>query len=142
MTETVRSYRELKVWQKGIELVKMVYGLTLTFPISETYGLASQMQRAAVSIPSNIAGGQGRQHTGEFRQFLHIALGSAAELDTQWIVAVELGFATSEIAQPVFDLLLEIRKMTYALISKLPRKYFLLPTIRFTLANGVNHVHR
>ena len=57
MTETVRSYRELKVWQKGIELVKMVYGLTLTFPISETYGLASQMQRAAVSIPSNIAGG-------------------------------------------------------------------------------------
>ncbi|MBI5934372.1 MAG: four helix bundle protein [Chloroflexi bacterium] len=106
MTETVRSYRELKVWQKGIELVKLVYGLTQGFPKSEIYGLASQMQRAAVSVPSNIAEGQGRQHTGEFRQFLYIALGSAAELDTQLIVAVELGYATAEIAQPIFDLIL------------------------------------
>jgi four helix bundle protein len=121
VTETVRSYRELKVWQKGIELVKMVYGLTQGFPKSETYGLASQMQRAAVSIPSNIAEGQGRQHTGEFRQFLHIAIGSAAELDTQLVVAVELGYCSAENAQPVFDLILEIRKMTYALINKLPR---------------------
>jgi four helix bundle protein len=121
MTETVRSYRELKVWQKGIELVKMVYVLTRKFPQSETYGLASQMQRAAVSIPSNIAEGQGRQHTGEFRQFLYIAIGSAAELDTQLIVAIELGYSTTEDAQPLLDLILEIRKMTYALINKLPR---------------------
>ena len=120
MTETVRSYRELKVWQKGIELVKLTYSLTQSFPKSEMYGLASQMQRAAVSIPSNIAEGQGRQHTGEFRQFLHIAIGSAAELDTQIVVAVELGYVTAENTQPVFDLLLEIRKMTYALINKLP----------------------
>ena len=121
MTETVRSYRELKVWQKGIELVKSVYGLTQDFPKSETYALASQMQRAAVSIPSNIAEGQGRQHTGEFRQFLHIAIGSAAELDTQLIVAVELGYSTAENAQSLFDLILEIRKMSYALINRLPR---------------------
>lgn len=121
MTETVRSYRELKVWQKGIELVKMVYGLTQGFPKSETYGLASQMQRAAVSVPSNIAEGQGRQHTGEFRQFLHIAIGSAAELDTQLVVAVELGYVSNENAKSLFDLILEIRKMTYALINKLPR---------------------
>lgn len=121
MTETVRSYRELKVWQKGIELVKMIYELSRSFPKSETFGLASQMQRAAVSIPSNIAEGQGRQHTGEFRQFLHIAIGSAAELDTQLIVAVELGYIGTEQAQPLFDLILEIRKMTYALINKLPR---------------------
>lgn len=121
MTETVRSYRELKVWQKGIELVKLIYGLTQTFPRSETYGLASQMQRAVISIPSNIAEGQGRQHTGEFRQILHVAIGSAAELDTQLVVAVELGYSTPENAQPSFDLILEIRKMTYALISKLPR---------------------
>ena len=120
MTETVRSYRELKVWQKGIELVKLVYGLTQGFPKSETYGLSSQMQRAAVSIPSNIAEGQGRQHTGEFRQFLHVALGSAAELDTQLVVTVELGYCSAENAQPLFDLLLEIRKMTYALINNLP----------------------
>jgi four helix bundle protein len=120
MTETVRSYRELKVWQKGIELVKKVYIITHGFPRSELYGLASQMQRAAVSIPSNIAEGQGRQHTGEFRQFLHIAIGSAAELDTQLVVAIDLGYLGTESAQPLFDLILDIRKMTYALINKLP----------------------
>ena len=120
MTETVRSYRELKVWQKGIDLVKMVYSLTRSFPKSEIYGLTNQMQRSAVSIPSNIAEGQGRQHTAEFRQFLHVALGSAAELDTQLVVALELGYVTAENAQPIFDLILEIRKMTYALLNKLP----------------------
>ncbi len=62
-----------------------------------------------------------RQHTGEFRQFLHIAIGSAAELDTQLVVAVELGYCSAEKAQSLFDLILEIRKMTYALINKLPR---------------------
>jgi len=61
------------------------------------------------------------QHTGEFRQFLHIAIGSAAELDTQLVVTVELGYAAKENAQPIFDLILEIRKMTCALINKLPR---------------------
>lgn len=66
MTETVRSYKELKVWQKGIEVTKLVYALTDKFPKSETYGLASQMQRAAVSIPSNIAAGQAR-HTINYR---------------------------------------------------------------------------
>ena len=100
----------------------MIYLLTAQFPKSETFGLASQIQRSAVSIPSNIAEGQARQHPSEFRQFLHIALGSAAELDTQLIIAVELGFATSKNAQPIFDLLLEIRKMTYTLIKKLPRR--------------------
>ena len=120
MTETVRSYKELKVWQKGIEVVKLVYAITDKFPKSEMYGLASQMQRASVSIPSNIAEGQARQHTKEFRQFLHTALGSSAELDTQLIVAVELGYVRTEDAQSVFDLLLEIRKMTYVLISRLP----------------------
>lgn len=120
MTQTVRSYKELKIWQKGINIVKLVYAITKHFPKSETYGLSSQMQRAAVSIPSNIAEGQTRQHTGEFRQFLYTSLGSAAELDTQLIVAVELGYVDSKTAQPIFNLLLEIRKMTYALIKKLP----------------------
>jgi len=121
MTETVKNYRELKIWQKSIELVKMVYLLTHKFPNSEIYGLSSQMQRAAVSIPSNIAEGQGRQHTAEFRQFLYVALGSTAELDTQLVVAVSLGYVTPQDAKPVFDLILEIRKMTYTLINKLPR---------------------
>jgi four helix bundle protein len=122
MTETVRNYRELKIWQKGIQVVKVVYALTKKFPQSEVYGLSSQMQRAAVSIPSNIAEGQARQHSGEFRQFLYTALGSAAELDTQLVIAVELEYVTTGETQPIVDLLLEIRKMTYALIKKLPQK--------------------
>ena len=80
------------------------------------------MQRASLSIPSNIAEGQARQHTGEFRKFIYTALGSSAELDTQLIVAVELGYIITDDAQPIFDLLLEIRKMTYALIKKLPSR--------------------
>ncbi len=88
----VKSYRELLVWQKGINLVKEVYQITNDFPHQETYGLASQIQRAAVSVPSNIAEGQARQHPGEFRHFLYIALGSLAELDTQTEIAMELSF--------------------------------------------------
>ena len=78
------------------------------------------MQRVIVSIPSNIAEGQGRQHTEKFHQCLHIAVGSAAELDTQMVVPVDLGYVAATNAQPVFDLILEIRRMIYVLINKLP----------------------
>ena len=74
---TAKSYRDLKVWRKGIDLVKEVYALTKKFPKHEIYGLADQMRRSSVSVPSNIAEGQGRQHTGEFRQFLHVEIGRA-----------------------------------------------------------------
>lgn len=119
MTGEVRSYRDLKVWLKGIELVKEVYALTRKFPKIETYGLADQLQRSAVSIPSNIAEGQGRQHTGEFRQFLHMALGSAAELDTQTIIALELGYISQAEALGIERRIVEIRKMIYGLINHL-----------------------
>lgn len=118
---TVRSYRDLKIWQKGIELVKAVYGLTRKFPKHETYALADQLRRSSVSVPSNIAEGQARQHTGEFRQFLYIALGSAAEVDTQIVVAQELGYISEQEAVVIQQLVVEIRKMTYTLISRLPR---------------------
>ena len=85
-----QSYRDLIVWQKSIALCKDVYKICESFPRSELYGLADQMKRAAVSIPSNIAEGQARQHLAEFRQFLAIANGSLAELDTQRIIAEEL----------------------------------------------------
>jgi len=85
------SYRDLVVWQKGILLVKEVYKVTGAFPSEEKYGLASQMRRAAVSIPSNIAEGQARRTTGELIQLLSNAEGSRAELDTQFVIAVELG---------------------------------------------------
>jgi len=117
----VRSYRDLKVWQKGIELVKAVYALSRKFPKYETYALAGQLRRSSVSVPSNIAEGQARQHTGEFRRFLYIALGSAAEVDTQIVIAQELGYIPRQEAASVQQLIVEIRKMTYTLISRLPQ---------------------
>lgn len=83
----VKSYKELNVWQKGIEIADKIYKLTEKFPREEKYGLASQMQRAAVSISSNIAEGFMRQYTKEYVQFIYVALGSCAELETQLIIS-------------------------------------------------------
>ncbi len=83
----VTDYKQLKVWQKGIEIVDKVYMLTDKFPREELYGLTGQMRKASVSIPSNIAEGFARGHAKEYRQFLRISLGSCAELDTQSIIA-------------------------------------------------------
>jgi four helix bundle protein len=91
ITKKGYGYRELLVWQKGIELAKHIYGLTSSFPAEEKFGLVSQMRRSAVSIPSNIAEGQARHTTGEFIQFISHAEGSLAELDTQLKVGIELG---------------------------------------------------
>jgi four helix bundle protein len=114
-----QSYRDLIVWQKGIELCTRVYQVCSQFPKSELYGLADQMKRAAVSIPSNIAEGQARQHVGEFRQFLSVANGSAAELDTQRIIAENLGFLPPEDSADLDRRITEIRKMLYALANSL-----------------------
>ena len=84
------GYKDLLVWQKGITLVKQIYQLTRNFPDEERFGLISQMRRAAVSVPSNIAEGQARHTTGEFIQSISHAEGSLAELDTQLIIAAEL----------------------------------------------------
>jgi four helix bundle protein len=91
-----QSYKDLIVWQKSIALCGEVYKICERFPKSELYGLADQMKRAAVSIPSNIAEGQGRQHLGEFLQFISMANGSLAELDTQRIIAQNPHFLNSE----------------------------------------------
>jgi four helix bundle protein len=95
-----RHFKELLVWQKGMELAKAVYRLTATFPAEEKYGLATQMRRAAVAIPSNIAEGQARYRTREFIQFLSHASGSLAELEKQALLSADLGFCkTSDIQQ-------------------------------------------
>jgi len=86
------SHKDLKVWQKGIELVKVIYDITKTFPSNEQFGLTSQIRRCSVSIPSNIAEGCGRNSDKELIHFLYIALGSASELETQIIISQELGF--------------------------------------------------
>lgn len=91
-----RSYRDLTVWQKAIQLVAMVYGVTKAFPPEENFGLTNQMRRCAVSIPSNIAEGQGRSSSKDFERFLRISLGSLAELDTQMEISKRLGFVVNE----------------------------------------------
>lgn len=109
------SYKKLIVWQKSITLVKLIYQLTQNFPSDEKFGLTSQMRRAVVSIPSNIAEGQARRTTGDYVRFVSIAEGSLAELETQLIIAIELNFCRRKDIEELFDLMLEIRKMLNAL---------------------------
>lgn len=117
----IKSYRDLLIWQKGIAFVKHVYQETAGFPDGERFGLINQMRRAAVSIPSNIAEGQARQHTGEFRQFLFISLGSIAEIETQIIISQELGFLAEEVSKSLQMDLLELQKMTRTLAGRLSK---------------------
>jgi len=105
----------LLVWRKGIDLVKEIYRMTKAFPADERFGLVSQMRRAAVSIPSNIAEGQARKTTGEFVQFLSQAEGSLAELDTQLILAVELGYSNPTQVASATGLVSELKRMLNAL---------------------------
>jgi len=116
------SYRDLIVWQKSIVLVKQIYKLTSIFPSEEKFGLISQLRRAAVSIPSNVAEGQARRTTGDFIHFVSNAEGSVAEVETQLILAVELSFCSPAQADTCVSLLVEIRKMLNALRRSLQGK--------------------
>ena len=115
----VKSYKDLIVWQKAMDLVVLVYQITSLFPKEELYGLTNQVRRAAVSIPSNIAEGQARKSTLEFKHFLSIARGSLAEVETQLLIAARLNYLTEEQFLPVLDVHQEISKMIPALMSKL-----------------------
>ena len=119
MKNETQSYKDLVVWQKGIELAKLIYKVTAQFPGEEKFGLVSQMRRAAVSIPSNIAEGQARHTTGEFIQFISHGEGSVAELETQIILAVELEFCAKNAVLSAYELLDEIRRMLNGLRRKL-----------------------
>lgn len=119
MPKPERSYTDLIVWQKAISLSVGVYKYTDSFPRQETYALTDQMRRAAVSIPSNIAEGRSRGTAKDFVHFLRIALGSAAELETQLIISKELGYGESAQRTHADALLTEIRKMLHVMIKKL-----------------------
>ena len=110
-----KSYRDLIVWQRSIQLVKKVYEITRTFPADERFGLVSQMRRASVSISSNIAEGQARRTPGEFINFISQAEGSTAELDTQFIIACELSFVSEQSRQEIPGLIDEVSRMLNAL---------------------------
>ena len=117
--EKINSYRDLVVWQKSIRLTVEVYRLAEKFPSSELYGLASQMKRAAVSVPSNIAEGSRRSSRKDYRHFLLIAFGSGSELETQIEVAKNLPFGKSLDYSHVSTLLEEVMRMLNVLVSKL-----------------------
>jgi four helix bundle protein len=119
--QPIRDYKDLHVWQKGMELAKQVYLLTNRFPSEEKFGLISQMRRAAVSVPSNIAEGQARNTTGEFVQFLSHAEGSAAELDTQLRLSIALGYCVVEDLSEVFQLPTDVQKMLKRLRQSLTK---------------------
>ena len=110
------------MWKEGIKLAKAIYKLTEKFPRTEIYALSDQIRRAAVSVPSNIAEGQARKAPGDFGRFLHIALGSLAEVDTQLVLAQEFGYLTEADTSALEDQILELRKKLYALINSLPSR--------------------
>ncbi len=118
----VRSFRDLEVWQRSMELTVMVYRLTQKFPREEMFGITSQLRRAAVSIASNIAEGQGRLNTREFRQYLSIARGSNYELQTQMEIARSLGFGDQTLLDEAERISLRIGQMLSKLLSTLKAK--------------------
>ena len=110
-----KSFKDLIVWQKAYKLVLEIYKITKDFPKSENYGLSQQMRRAAVSTPSNIAEGYGRKHKAEYNQFLSIAYGSLLELETQYMLAVDLGYiGKSEIVEKLSK---EVGSMLYRMLN-------------------------
>jgi len=118
-TPKVQSFRDLQVWQRSMEMTEAIYRLTQGFPREEVFGLTSQLRRAAVSIPSNIAEGQARLNTREFRQFLGIARGSNCELQTQLEIARRLGLGDSQLIKEAESLSHQIGKMIFAILGKL-----------------------
>jgi four helix bundle protein len=112
----IRTHKDLVAWQKAVDLVVDVYSITKSFPKDEIYGLVSQIRRAAVSIPANIAEGAARQTKKEFQQYLHIAMGSLAELETHFIIATHLLYCDNKQENAILLKLDEIRRMLSGLL--------------------------
>ncbi len=119
MADRIRTYRDLVVWQKAMALVTEVYRLSRQFPKEEVYGLMAQMRRGAVSIPSNVAEGYGRNSTPDYVRFLRMAAGSLYELQTQMEVAVNLEYVRAEVVSSLYEHADEISRMLGGLIGRL-----------------------
>ncbi|MCE5251577.1 four helix bundle protein [bacterium] len=117
----MKSYRDLVVWQKSMALVTEIYLLTKDFPKEELYGITSQIRRSAVSIPSNIAEGYGRNSTQDYIRFLQIACGSLYEMQTQLEIAVNLGYLDKDRSLTVLQNINEIERMLNTLLKKLSK---------------------
>ncbi len=119
MAEKVQDYRDLKVWQRAMELVPLTYHLVRSLPRHEQFSLADQIRRSAVSVPANIAEGQARKHTREFLQHLSIARGSLAELHTLMLVAERLQYLTHEELTTIEQAIIDVRMPLSGLINRL-----------------------
>jgi four helix bundle protein len=117
----MESYRDLRVWQEGMNLAEMSYQVTKTFPKEEMYGMISQIRRAAVSVPANIAEGYGRENRGEYIQFLRIAQGSLKELETHLLLATRVNLTTQPETSPVLKQCETVGKMLRSLIRALQK---------------------
>ncbi len=114
------DHKDLDVWKKGMDLVEKIYSISSSFPDSERFGLTSQIRRAAISIPSNIAEGAGRKSDKELLQFISIALGSLAEIETQYLIAIRLKYIEEN--KLVLSLIVEERKLLLGFRNYLKRK--------------------
>jgi len=119
---TVRNYRDLVAWQQGMQLVKSVYELSEDWPSKELYGLTSQVRRAAISVPSNIAEGHGRRTTKDYLRHLDIAYGSLMEVETQLQIAHALGYLPEQVLTQIQAASAELGRVLNGLISALERR--------------------
>jgi len=115
----MRNFRNLEIWEKAIELTKMIYNITSDFPKTEKYGLNSQIQRAIVSVASNIAEGSSRRSEVDFARFLEISIGSAFEVETQLIIAKELGYISEPKYESILSHIQILQKQINALLTKI-----------------------
>ena len=123
MSEKLKNYKDLKVWQRSYQLCLEVYKITKEFPDEEKYGLTSQLRRAAVSVPSNISEGYGRKTTPEYIQFLYIAYGSICEMETQILLSGDLGYISTGKLAMLNEGIQEVERMLKALIRSLEKKH-------------------
>lgn len=119
---SIRTYQDLEVWQKGMDLAEGCYRITRSFPTEEKYGLTSQIRRAAVSVPANIAEGYGREYRAEFIQFLRIAQGSLKELETHLLLSIRVEILDKLETQPLLDICKSVSRMLRAFIRSLQAK--------------------
>ena len=119
---SIKTYRDLIVWQKSLAFVTDIYEVTMAFPKEELFGLISQVRRSSVSIPSNIAEGYGRRSTGDYMRFLQVAMGSLFELQTQLQIALNLRFLSQQKFEGLYESSREIERMLSGLLRKLNEK--------------------
>jgi len=139
----MKSHQDLEVWQKSMDLVTKIYEVTKQFPKEELYGLTSQIRRAAISIPSNIAEGRSRRGTKDYIRFIVIARGSLAELETQILISKNLAYISDEILQPLYEDVNRLARMVNGLISKLDERLNIesVPTPHFPVPMS-NHAEK